>query len=402
MISKEGIYMNFFIELIKSMIFLTFPILTYLYFESLFTKKDLSIFLKISVISSIILYGIFTSHSYLTIFINLPLIVCIMKKYKKTYVLANIFILLFLTLKMNISIYFLLIEYIILFLALLKSKQKINTFIIITSYFYSFFTYYYYVPKLWSIESLFILCIVILNYLLAISIKYMIISSKNKYIELEDTYRSYLFKFIHEVKNPIAVCKGYLEMLSKKETIEKKGVKNYINIINKEIDESLNLMDDYLVFGRFAVNLDYMDLNLLLEDVYHSFKNLSESKDIKIDFDYDEEEVIILGDYNKLKQVLINIIKNSIEAKKDDNPLNIKIKLFKVENEIKIEVIDDGVGIKDVKQIGKEFYTTKINGTGLGVNFSKTIISMHKGKIKYSSTLGKGTKVLITLPLTEV
>ena len=159
---------------------------------------------------------------------------------------------------------------------------------------------------------------------------------------------------------------------------------------------------DYLVFGRFAVNLDYMDLNLLLEDVYHSFKNLSESKDIKIDFDYDEEEVIILGDYNKLKQVLINIIKNSIEAKKDDNPLNIKIKLFKVENEIKIEVIDDGVGIKDVKQIGKEFYTTKINGTGLGVNFSKTIISMHKGKIKYSSTLGKGTKVLITLPLTEV
>ena len=230
----------------------------------------------------------------------------------------------------------------------------------------------------------------------------MIISSKNKYIELEDTYRSYLFKFIHEVKNPIAVCKGYLEMLSKKETIEKKDVKNYINIINKEIDESLNLMDDYLVFGRFAVNLDYMDLNLLLEDVYHSFKNLSESKDIKIDFDYDEEEVIILGDYNKLKQVLINIIKNSIEAKKDDNPLNIKIKLFKVENEIKIEVIDDGVGIKDVKQIGKEFYTTKINGTGLGVNFSKTIISMHKGKIKYSSTLGKGTKVLITLPLTEV
>ena len=64
--------------------------------------------------------------------------------------------------------------------------------------------------------------------------------SKEEYINLESMYRSYLFKFIHEVKNPISVCKGYLEIINRKKNKTMKDIDNYMQIIDKEINESLN------------------------------------------------------------------------------------------------------------------------------------------------------------------
>ncbi len=397
--------MNFFIEFIYSLIFLTFPIFVYVYFDSLNTKKISNIFQKLCLIASSVLFLISTDNIYLVFFANIHLFIAYMKKYTTTYFIINILISISLIFKLDLSVYLVLIQYLAIFFVLKISKTKLNSFTIVNAYFYSFYVYFGNNLRLETDLLLTVIIMITCFHFLLVAIKYMMMSSKNKYIELEEVYRSYLFKFIHEVKNPIAVCKGYIEILENSKDAKKNNKKNldkYIKIINDEIDESLNLMEDYLMFGRFAIDLDYMDINLLLEDVYNNFKSLAEANNINIEFDYDEEEVIILGDYNKLKQVLTNIIKNSIEAKKGSKSLNIKIKLFKENNNIKIEVVDDGVGIEDVKKIGREFYTTKINGTGLGVNFSKTIISMHKGKIKYTSKYGIGTKVLITLPLVDI
>lgn len=394
--------MNFFVEMVYSLIFLTFPIFVYCYFAGLNTKKLATIFLKISLLSSVLLFLISVDNPYLLIFINIPLFISYMKKYLDIYFLLNLLVMVALIFKFDISLYFVLLEYFSLFLVLKFSKSKLNSFTVVNAYFYSFYIYYQSNLSLNNNLLVNTIVMIFLFHILLLSIKYMIFGAKNKYLELEETYRSYLFKFIHEVKNPIAVCKGYIEMIEKGNNNSKKDLKKYVKIVNSEIDESLNLMEDYLMFGRFAVDLDYMDINLLLEDIYNNFKGLTSDNDINIEFDYDEEEVIILGDYNKLKQVLTNIIKNSIEAKKDDEVLNIKIKLSRDEDNIKIEVLDDGIGIKDIKKIGREFYTTKVNGTGLGVNFSKTIISMHKGKISYKSKYGMGTKVLIMLPLADI
>ena len=156
------------------------------------------------------------------------------------------------------------------------------------------------------------------------------------------------------------------------------------------------------MFGRYSVNLDYMDFNLVLEDIRTTIKNSINDKDIELIFNYNDEELIILGDYNKLKQVLINLIKNSIEAKKTNEKLKININIYKKKDDIELEIIDNGTGINDINKIGKEFYTTKVSGTGLGVNFSKSIISMHNGTLKYFSKFNKGTKVVINLPLVEI
>ena len=109
-----------------------------------------------------------------------------------------------------------------------------------------------------------------------------------------------------------------------------------------------------------------------------------------------EDEILLEADYDRLKQVFINLIKNSYEANSKNIDLNISTKKDKVI----IEVVDDGDGIdsKDLRKIGTLFYTTKVKGSGIGVNMSKEIIKLHDGNIKYESKIKEGTKVIITLP----
>lgn len=394
--------MNFFIESVKSVILLTFPMFVYFYFENLNIKSNLILFQKISIIASALLYIAFIDNIYLTIFINIPLFISYIKNYKGTYILISFIIFLYLLFKINLSFYLITIEYLTIFIFLNFVKNKFNIFIIFISYFYTFSLCYYYRISFFSNEFLLIIFLIVFNYLLTLLVKNLMQYSKEEYISLENMYRSYLFKFIHEVKNPIAVCKGYLEIINSKKNKTMKDINNYVQIINKEIDESLNIMEEYLMFGRYSVNLDYMDFNLVLEDIRTTIKNSINDKDIELIFNYNDEELIILGDYNKLKQVLINLIKNSIEAKKTNEKLKININIYKKKDDIELEIIDNGTGINDINKIGKEFYTTKVSGTGLGVNFSKSIISMHNGTLKYFSKFNEGTKVVINLPLVEI
>ena len=220
----------------------------------------------------------------------------------------------------------------------------------------------------------------------------------SKYQQLEKTYNAYLFKFIHEIKNHLSICKGYLEMYKSKNS---KNKKDYLEHVTKSINESLDIMEDYLLYGRYNVQFDYLDANLLLNDVYNDFKSLYDGKNVDIDFNYNEDEIFIKGDYNKLKQVLVNIIKNGIEAKKDKKRAQIRLSIDKTNSNVIIEIKDNGIGIKNLDKLGNEFYTTKNYGTGLGVSFSKHIIDLHNGDIKYISNKD-GTTVKISLPIQNI
>ena len=113
------------------------------------------------------------------------------------------------------------------------------------------------------------------------------------------------------------------------------------------------------------------------------------------------DEIYIEGDYDRLKQVLINLIKNSIESIKKDDIGLIKLKINYTFKKVCIILEDNGIGMnkETLKRIGEPFYTTKKNGTGLGVKLSKEIVELHNGKIIYESKLGKGTMVKIFLPI---
>ena len=219
-------------------------------------------------------------------------------------------------------------------------------------------------------------------------------------IKHDSRVKTSLFKITHEIKNPIAVIKAYLDMIDIK---DKKKVEKYIPIIKSEITRLLNLLEDFLLVNKANISFDIMDINMLIEDIIERELPLIKSNKIKFDADLIDDEIYINGDYNRLAQVLINIIKNSVEAMENKDYKLLSIKEVIKENYVNIIIKDSGVGINKriMNMIKEPFYTTKNRGTGLGVSLSDEIIKAHTGTLEYASKENIGTKVTIKLPLLE-
>ena len=173
----------------------------------------------------------------------------------------------------------------------------------------------------------------------------------------------------------------------------------YLSIMREEANRSLNIITDFLEFNKIKIVKTEIDLNLLLEDVYDSFKIILNTKNIKLIYnDREDEEIYFLGDYERLKQVLINILKNSVESIEGKGKIEISSNIYKKHIDVIVE--DDGIGMNEetLNRVKEMFYTTKKDGSGLGVALSNEIIKAHNGELLYSSKEGVGTKVTIRLP----
>ena len=196
---------------------------------------------------------------------------------------------------------------------------------------------------------------------------------------------NYFNKFTHELKNPLTICNGYLDMMLKCKEEDKY---TYIQIVKDEIKRSLNIINDYN--NLLSLNKDNFNLyDLLLE----TKNNLEKLYNCKIEI-ISNNKLDYYGDYSKLKQVFLNIIKNSYEA----NSNLIVIKVDEDKSIYKISIFDNGIGSKNIDDIYKEYYTTKENGTGLGIPYIKEIIELHRGSINYYSKENIGTRVEVILP----
>jgi len=150
-------------------------------------------------------------------------------------------------------------------------------------------------------------------------------------LEREKELKLALFKLTHEIKNPIAVCKGYLEMVN----IEnKEKLKKYLPIIKDEINRTLLVINDFSDYGKLQIEKEEVDLEMLLEDIKETLEPLLNEKQVKAYFTIKEEELYANLDYNRMKQVLINLIKNAIEAKDKNRSLKITTTIKKIKEEI--------------------------------------------------------------------
>jgi len=398
--------MNIFNMVLLNVILLLFPLLIYLIYLSTnknINKKLKSLYISFALITSFFLitqYGINTKIMSILILNSIVILSYIEEK----IVLANVFslIIIFLYRKDFNNTYFLLIIYVItLLIYLIKRKIKLNDYIFldITGIFSSFiyiFWVYLFNKNYFDIKSL---IIIVISYLFIINItrliyetskKILTINMTLKELEQEKQIRLSLFKITHEIKNPIAVCKGYLDMLNVNDT---KQVKRYIPILKSEINRLLALLQDFLLINKSNLDLDIMDMNMLVEETIEKLKPLLDENNIKLDFDLIDDEIFINGDYNRLSQVLINIIKNSIESIDEKGKITIKSKAKN--NKYYLTIKDNGCGMnKEVlEKIKEPFFTTKKRGSGLGVSLIYEIIEAHGAKIDYDSEYGKGTKV---------
>lgn len=403
-------------SIFSNIILVVFPILIYLVFScyNLLTNKNITrIIFILTMCTSLYLslnYNInLYDNSLLLIFCNIPILICYFKKETSLGIIFSIIVILISYLKYDLNIYIITIKhlgYLLTYIILVKNKQFNYLFLkiiaIIQGFFISF--EYFYINHGGVNELISLIFFALIIYIITFFCIYMFkladrittLHEMVNNIEKENKLRDSLFKLTHEIKNPIAVCKGYLDMLNlnNKEKSEK-----YITIVKSEISRSLNIMNDFMEYSKIKINKEIFDMTILLDEIYDSFKLLITNKKIKFTYNNPYEDIYIFGDFNRLKQVFVNIIKNSIESITESGIINIKVEVSS--NKVIIEIKDNGCGMSkaDLDNIKKMFYSTKKNGTGLGVALSNEIILAHKGTLDYESEIEKGTICKVILPM---
>lgn len=413
--------MNLLEDMILNGMCLLFPLSIYIIFMAYFRNNDKrtkDLFLEIALYSSIYLLIRFGSDKifiYPMILLNIPLLVAYLKRKNHVAIIISTVLVSYYHIHIGMDIFHLILEYLLYFITYnyLSFKRKdsiaiITNFVVIKSFLMSLEMFVLFnsdgsvlenVMLILFIMSVFILIAYLILFFLNKGEDIMMLNNVIHELEKEKKLRESLFKITHEIKNPIAVCKGYLDMLDYN---DKKKVIKYTSIIKDEISRTLILMDDFLDYTKVEVDRDITDIYMLLEDTCDIVKPLFRNNHIMLKYDIPDEELYMNLDYNRLKQVFVNILKNSIEAKdnnKDENIVNINVRMEK--SNVCIKIKDNGIGMdkKTLDKVDEMFYTTKEKGTGLGVALSKEIINLHGGDMKYTSVKGKYTTVTIKLPL---
>lgn len=201
----------------------------------------------------------------------------------------------------------------------------------------------------------------------------------------------------HEIRNPLTTLRGFLQL--QRETNEVSPQHNEIML--SELDRINLIVSEFLILAKpQATQFQVKSIRSILSDVVNLLDSQAHLYDIEFKFEFEPEDYKVHCEENQMKQVFINIIKNAIEAMEDGGI--IRIELFRLSREeIGITITDQGIGIPShiLPKLGEPFFTSKENGTGLGLMISQGIIEGHKGMMEIFSKPGKGTRVDIVLPI---
>jgi signal transduction histidine kinase len=201
----------------------------------------------------------------------------------------------------------------------------------------------------------------------------------------------------HEVRNPLQVTRGFLQLLGEKSTNERD--KGFMVMAIDELDRAADIITDFLTFAKPQLEemtlLNVADELKKIEGILVPLANMQGGV-IKAEL---SPQLFVRGDSSKLKQAIINIIKNSIEALNKDGTILIRAYLDDFNNVV-ITIKDNGEGMNeaDLKRLGEPYYSKKTKGTGLGLMVTFRIIEVMDGKIKFNSKKGVGTEAIIHIP----
>ena len=214
-------------------------------------------------------------------------------------------------------------------------------------------------------------------------------------------------KLAHEIKNPLTPIQlsidGLRDKYASRLKDENNNFVNYLQTINRQIKDIEKLVNEFSDFARMpSPILKKINLLKVIDRAVQFYKMSDKNLDLKLKSD-SKENYSIKGDEEQLYRVFLNLIKNSIEAiqekKQKDHNLQGKISVEIVRNNeyIVIKMLDNGSGFNDIKNITKPYYTTKKDGTGLGLPIVSKIINEHNGDINFLKN-PKGAQIEISLP----
>jgi signal transduction histidine kinase len=211
-------------------------------------------------------------------------------------------------------------------------------------------------------------------------------------------------KVAHELKNPLASIKGLCQLVAR--TPESERTQERLAVVASEISRMETILNEYLSFSRPLEDLrpESLDVGAIARDVLDVLAGRADQAGVTLTLD--GAATAVHGDARRLKEALINLVANAIEATPNGGTVALRLRNTKPGNgtgagAVIIEVRDTGRGIapEDLERIGTSFFTTRPNGTGLGVVLAQGVINQHGGTLTYKSTVGQGTIATITLPV---
>ena len=327
-------------EIIINLIIVVFPLLIYFIYslnDKILDLKTNNLLFEFCLFSSI--YLLFNTNINIYLFLNVFLLISYYKNKNILSIIISIIIILYNINYNIILIPFYIIIYLLYYLIYKNNKKYLSYIIIITS-----ILIFIILNGINILNINIILSYILLNILL-IKLLNKIDNIFNIYKSLDDIYNnkiitSSLFKITHEIKNPLSVIKGYLDMY---DISNINHSKKYIPIIKEEVDRTILLLNDFLCINKLNMDLDILDINYLLEQLINSLNILFKKNNIKLNNKIDDSEIYINGDYNRLTQVFINIFKNSVEAIESNG--EIELTDYIEDNNVIIKIKDNGIGI---------------------------------------------------------
>lgn len=204
----------------------------------------------------------------------------------------------------------------------------------------------------------------------------------------------------HEIRNPLSSLKGFTQLQQERYP----NTNDFYPIMIQEIDRINYIVNDLMTLGKpKALQFSKASIEEIIAYTLSITQQMSERQGVSIETTMAGPLPPIDCDGKQLKQVFINLIKNAIESMHDGGKIEIKVKVV-ADNKMEISIQDEGYGIEDqnIINLGEPFYTTKKDGTGLGLMVTNQIIGDHNGDFTIESSPGKGTKVVVTLPISQL
>ncbi|PFL23117.1 sporulation kinase [Bacillus cereus] len=200
----------------------------------------------------------------------------------------------------------------------------------------------------------------------------------------------------HEVRNPLTVVRGFIQLLESTEDVKNK---DYMRLVLAELDRAEQIISDYLNLARPQIEKkEHICLSAQLIEMTTLMSSFAAMQGVYLQVEI-SESLYTIGDKTKLKQAIMNVVKNGIEAIQG-NKGYLKVTAMQKDETIVIRVKDSGVGMtkEQLARLGQPYYSLKEKGTGLGLMVTFSILQAHNGTLEYKSENGKGTEAIIILP----
>lgn len=232
-------------------------------------------------------------------------------------------------------------------------------------------------------------------------------TSDQEFVELDRLKSDFIAITSHELRTPLGLILGHATFL--RELVDEEFHEQLDAIVRnatklKDIIESLSNVDNYQT-GAARIRQRKVSVARILEDVVSSFSEMASQKQVEMKVEMDKDDLLVEGDGGKITIAMSNLVKNAITF--TDGGGHVLVRAEAVPNNVKVSVIDDGVGIplKDQPRVFERFFqveshlTRKHGGMGLGLSVAKVMIEMHGGRIWVESAEGKGSAFIFLLPV---